>query len=1483
MSNTVRIRTTPNGSDKYLKVKLEQDFDFIEILSLKISQEDTYRKFCSDYGTIVGRVSVNNGFGVPNAKVSVFIPLDDIDKENPLIKGLYPYEVITDKNDDGVRYNLLPKDGNPTNDCSTPIGTFPNKREVLDNETLSSIYCKYYQFTTTTNHAGDFMLFGVPLGTYTVHVDADVSDIGIISQRPYDLISQGTPSKMFYSPTKFNGGKNLDKLIQVKTLNTSVNVQPFWGDPENCEIGISRVDFDLNHTVRPTAIFMGSIYGDQDKHSINKRCRPRKKLGNLCEQVTGPGSIQMIRKTVENEIEDFDVEGGRVIDDDGAWAYQIPMNLDYMVTAEDGSLILSQDPNVGIPTRARVRFNIGMDETGGEGRLRTRARYLVPNNPQTAGDIDYAFGQDTKDSSFKDIYWNKIYSVSNYISRFQRNTNLRPVKSRSMTAIKDVDGCAGDKTPFPYNRVNTDVNPIFFIICLIIKIIGFLIYVLNSFLIPLINVIISAINTVIGVIVNAINTVIDAINSVADTLGLDSMNTITWNAIPYVGCIHVECPADDGSTFAPGCSKGGGIDGGNAWSTANDVVHLDYYSNDGISGHDSFGSAAGLDDCISFEIAKALNMFQFDFYNDWVNGSLFGFLLKYKKKKKGREKFCEYDCDDFGISAGGVDGNNNNQPDNNCHNNLLLDTCFQDSTGNNWQVESTDSGTIREGLIKKVEDEFYYAATTHNATYKLFATDIISLGSIYDCDWQGIPKVNDLLIPTTYKVPPDIQEIDDDGTIEACGMVDIGTPANAATGGLFFSINCVGLHVSQRQCLNIRHICEFGVDIDQNQEDPLTGAVLYPSDCVIGSQDIDESRGKWFRDVFTGLNSGNTTPYSIGIPSPNGFSTNFNTSDSGTYNFTAVGPNGQDYVDFRGYGLNGTPVGDTSYGQTEHSYFFYFGLLPGKTGLDKMNQRFFTKCNPLVREDLLIKASSTAASPSTGSITFSFYGGSGIYTYTVTGVGSTSYGPTTGSVVGSISTIISGLPAGTYLISGFDSHGNPVSTTVVVSGPPSFYCTTVVTANASAAGINDGKITITSAGGGIPPYFYKVYNGANILISGPSTLITPQLITGLAVDTTVGYKVEVYDSSTPISGCTTTGLTIGGPTSIVAAPTLTGETCFGGNNGGITLNISGGQSPYTISTTGPAGFTSNAGTMLGLLAGVYTTNIVDTLGTTLGPITNVITQPAQMALSMATAYEIGKQCDPTQYIIPFKYTNGATPAELAGTSPLLVQVNIDSTPWTDYGTPIYLDPSNPTTTLMYVNIPAGITSSVKIRFRNASNTCFSNALVMTKTSMELPPAVLAVTPISIPQQCAVGMANLGININYLSRAPYTVNYTINGITQPSFTTSVNPTNWTRPVPSTSVVVVYTITDVKGCTATGSQTVVTPSSVLTVSVSTGSLITTPGPNFNKYPHTITASGGIGTKTLSGYGTYTTPVTIYDTNSTYTATITDSVGCSDTATG
>ena len=96
MSNSFRIRTEV-GKDKSIKVQLEQDFESLEILSLKILQSQIYTRVCSDYGVVVGRVTANNGYGIPNAKVSIFIPLSEDDENNAeLYKDYYKLN-----NDDG--------------------------------------------------------------------------------------------------------------------------------------------------------------------------------------------------------------------------------------------------------------------------------------------------------------------------------------------------------------------------------------------------------------------------------------------------------------------------------------------------------------------------------------------------------------------------------------------------------------------------------------------------------------------------------------------------------------------------------------------------------------------------------------------------------------------------------------------------------------------------------------------------------------------------------------------------------------------------------------------------------------------------------------------------------------------------------------------------------------------------------------------------------------------------------------------------------------------------------------------------------------------------------------------------------------------------------------------------------------------------------------------------------------------------------------
>ena len=56
---------------------------------------------------------------------------------------------------------------------------------------MLEVYDTYYKYTTTTNQSGDYMIFGVPVGERELHVDVDLSDIGVLSQRPRDFISKG--------------------------------------------------------------------------------------------------------------------------------------------------------------------------------------------------------------------------------------------------------------------------------------------------------------------------------------------------------------------------------------------------------------------------------------------------------------------------------------------------------------------------------------------------------------------------------------------------------------------------------------------------------------------------------------------------------------------------------------------------------------------------------------------------------------------------------------------------------------------------------------------------------------------------------------------------------------------------------------------------------------------------------------------------------------------------------------------------------------------------------------------------------------------------------------------------------------------------------------------------------------------------------------------------------------------------------------------
>lgn len=1149
MSGSIRLRATPNGNDKYLTLKLEQDFDFIEILSLKLSQEKAYENFCSDYGAIVGRIVINNGFGIPNAKVSVFIPISEEDKNNPFIKGLYPYEKVTDVNEKGIRYNLLCQESDSKDDCYTPVGTLPPKREILDNPEVSEIYKKYYKFTTITNYAGDFMIFGVPLGQQTVHVDVDISNIGIASQRPYDLISQGVSSKLFKSPTKFKASNNLGTLPQIKTTDASVDVRPFWGDPDNCVIGINRLDINLNYNITPSAIFMGSIFGDSRKNSINKRCRPRKRLGAMCEQITREGTIETLRKTIDNEIERFDIEGGRLIDENGVWAYQIPMNLDYVITDEYGNLIPSESTDRGIPTRARLRFRISMDEGGGIGRLRTRGKYIVPHNPSQINEIDFSFDQSTPDNenTFRDFYWNKIYSVKNYIARTEKNQIAiqKPFKLKTYTGIKDVDGCVGDKNPMPYNKTFVKGNVLFAIICFMYSLIAGIACAFNGFLCIFYGI------KILGI------------------------RPFGWTKIFM---FKLKCPNENKDKFRVCCGPS-----------------IEEYL-----------------DCVKAVLADELNLFQFDFYNDWVNGTLYYYLLKYKKRRKGkREKFCEYRCNDF---EGGTGSNS-------CKESLLRDTTYGTRT-------TTRIMPFINGLLVKYEDQLYYPPILLNGTNKkMFPTDIVNLGAVFDCDWQGFPKIINYLTDSSYKLPPVQAESsaeDNDGGNDPSlvpGMFDSYIVQNGqSVDGLFFEIRCIeGVNYDSIGARNIKRICELNVDIPEYTATygipgvpQITINEIYDTTDPL---DVQYSINRYVRDSFFLLNTNGSGISALpSIPNP---TTSFDETD---------------YITFtkqRNF-------------DSKNSFYMYFGIVPGKTAIEKVKSNYFTECIREINNEYVIATlvqNLSIVGANDGTVTITFVGGAGPFTYTINGVDiSYSYGPRT---VASTDTVIS-LAPGTYEIIAVDTLGTIVVKNFTVEQPKPLSCSFNVLETTTSQFNADGTFIIANISGGRFPYTVEFFNANGGLLQ---TFTNPAIGTEIPNIGVGWYTFVVTDG---LNNTCTKRVEMTGPlpVGIINLELINACDNCGGN---FTFDVSGGTSPYSATVVTSAGAvvnTQNEFIYTNLCVGTYTINVVDS---GIVPLTTSLTVQITSGLyGRATQYEFEGIFGQT-VVISFYIDGGVPPYDVSMT------------------------------------------------------------------------------------------------------------------------------------------------------------------------------------------------------------------------------------------
>ncbi|PYI85217.1 MAG: hypothetical protein DME26_11545, partial [Verrucomicrobia bacterium] len=178
--------------------------------------------------------------------------------------------------------------------------------------------------------------------------------------------------------------------------------------------------------------------------------------------------------------------------------------------------------------------------------------------------------------------------------------------------------------------------------------------------------------------------------------------------------------------------------------------------------------------------------------------------------------------------------------------------------------------------------------------------------------------------------------------------------------------------------------------------------------------------------------------------------------------------------------------------------------------------------------------------------------------------------------------------AGAKTVSVIDNKGCTTSGAITV-GQPTAPSLSLSKTDVSCFGGSDGTVTATVSGGTAP---YSVTLGATtqtISSSGGSTTFT-----GL----TAGSKtVSVSDAKS----CTTSGsITVNQPAALSESLTKVDVSCNGGNNGSVTITVSGGTAPYqvTLGTTKTINVDGGSTTFASQTAGSKTVSVTDAKGCT---------------------------------------------------------------------------------------------------------------------------------------------------------------------------------------------------------------------------------------------------------------------------------------------
>ena len=258
---------------------------------------------------------------------------------------------------------------------------------------------------------------------------------------------------------------------------------------------------------------------------------------------------------------------------------------------------------------------------------------------------------------------------------------------------------------------------------------------------------------------------------------------------------------------------------------------------------------------------------------------------------------------------------------------------------------------------------------------------------------------------------------------------------------------------------------------------------------------------------------------------------------------------------------------------------------------------------PVVLSASIVKTNVTCFGAADGTITINgAAGGYGTYEYTVNG-----------GTTWQASNSFTGLTPGFYNVKIRDA-ANPaciitLNGSVNVTEPPVLNAN-VARTNITCNGAANGTITISSPSGGYGTYQYSINGGGAWQASGSFSGLAPG-----------NYNVQIRDAAQ--TACVITlnpALAITEPAILAATVTPTNVSCFGANNGIITITgASGGYGTYEYSINGGTSW-SGLGNFTNLVPATYDVRIRDAANTACVITLNgalVITQPAVLSATVA--------------------------------------------------------------------------------------------------------------------------------------------------------------------------------------------------------------------------------------------------------------------------